>query len=51
MNEYKHKTRGHPSIKQLLAFLLTLIVLVATTPPRFGKSRCNRTHSYMGNQV
>lgn len=33
MNEYRYKTRGHPSIKQLLAFLLALIVLVATTPP------------------
>ncbi len=33
MNKYRHKTRGHPSIKQLFAFLLTLIVLVSTTPP------------------
>lgn len=32
MNGY-NKTRGHPSIKQLLAFVLALIVLVATTPP------------------
>lgn len=47
MSEYKHKTRGHPSIKQLLTFLLTLIVLVATTPPRFGKGGCDRTYSYM----
>lgn len=47
MNGYIHKTRGHPSIKQLLAFLLALIVLVAT-PPRFGKGGCDRTHSYMG---
>lgn len=33
MYKYEHKTRGHPSIKQLLAFVLALIVLVATTPP------------------
>jgi hypothetical protein len=33
MYKYEHKTRGHPNIKQLLTFLLALIVLVATTPP------------------
>ena len=38
MNEYRYKTRGHPSIKQLLAFLLALIVLVATTPPDLAKA-------------
>ena len=38
MNGYIHKTRGHPSIKQLLAFLLALIVLVATTPPDLAKA-------------
>lgn len=38
MNVYRHKTRGHPSIKQLLAFLLTLIVLVSTTPPDLAKA-------------
>lgn len=38
MNKYRHKTRGHPSIKQLLTFLLTLIVLVATTPPDLAKA-------------
>lgn len=51
MNGYRHKTRGHPSIKQLLAFLLALIVLVATTPPRFGKGGFDRTYSYMGYEV
>lgn len=51
MNVYRHKTRGHPNIKQLLAFLLSLIVLVTTTPPRFGKGGLDRAYSYMGNQV
>ena len=37
MNGY-NKTRGHPSIKQLLAFVLALIVLVATTPPDLAKA-------------
>ena len=50
MNRYKLKTRGHPYVKQLLTFLLSLIVLVATTP-RFGKGRCNRAYSYMGYKV
>lgn len=51
MNEYRHKTRGHPSIKQLLAFLLALIVLVTTTPPRFGKGGFSRTYTHMGRQI
>lgn len=38
MNRYKLKTRGHPYIKQLLAFLLALIVLVATIPPGLAKA-------------
>ena len=38
MNKYRHKIRGHPSIKQLLTFLLTLIVLIATTPPDLAKA-------------
>lgn len=48
MNRYRHKTRGHPNIKQLLAFVLALIVLVTSTPPRFGKSGFDRTYAYMG---
>ena len=38
MNRYKLKTRGHPHVKQLLTFLLSLIVLVATTPPDLAKA-------------
>ena len=38
MNRYRHKTRGHPNIKQLLAFVLALIVLVTSTPPDLAKA-------------
>lgn len=49
MNGYRHKTRGHPSIKQLLAFLLALIVLVATTPPDLAKADNNFTLTAITN--
>ena len=44
MNKYRHKTRGHPSIKQLFAFLLTLIVLVSTTPDLAKADAIEHTH-------
>ena len=43
MNGY-NKTRGHPSIKQLLAFVLALIVLVATTPDLVKADSVEHTH-------
>lgn len=45
MNKYKVKTREQPT--KLFAFLLSLIVLVATTPPRFGNSGLDRAYAYM----
>ena len=38
MYKYGHRARGHPNIKQLLAFLLALIMLVATTSPDLAKA-------------
>lgn len=44
MNRYKLKTRGHPYVKQLLTFLLSLIVLVATTPDLAKADAIEHTH-------